>query len=236
MRKSTLITLSVALVIALFCQTANAQCYVWRPFSRICALFDGYACQQTCAPCAQVRACGPFGEYAPGCPDCSSCYQQSQAQPCEPCQTCEPCESCEPETTCSECESCDETYTGNDCQACADGTCPLKKAVKRTFEALALSRVNATRAMYGLRPLRLNRNLEAGAYRQSQYCASWQKLQHASGVAEILAMSSSFDGAIGQWLRSKPHCGIMLNPNYTEAGAAFYTDRWGRVWCAVQFR
>lgn len=176
------------------------------------------------------------------------CEPVQTVQPCEPVQTIQPCEPVKTET----CESCEQvttqgysyTATGS-CPTgvCPTGACPLRVAtnaaktvVARTFEALALARINATRAAYGRPPLRLNRNLESRAYYQARYCASIGGLRHAGGVAEILAQSNSFDGAIGQWLRSAPHSALMLNSNYTEAGAAYYTDQYGRVWCAVQFR
>lgn len=181
---------------------------------------------------------------------------QTNPEPCEPVQTVQPCapvqtnpEPCESvQTTCEGYEQTTQTYTYGASGACPTGACPTgacplrvaknaaKAVVARTFETLALARINATRAMYGRPALRLNRTLETRAYYQAQYCASVGTLRHAGGVAEILAQSSSFDGAIGQWLRSAPHCALMLNTNYTEAGAAYYTDAYGRVWCAVQFR
>lgn len=255
MKKVNVVTLIVAaIIVVMSAETASAQCcYAWRPFAGLRAMFNNYGgCNyNACAPCASVtnRAPGPCGEYIPRPCDacrqttesvCNTC-QQVVSNPLEPCAPVEPCDVCAPCTTCEQCEcdTCDCETTAqsySDCKACAAGTCPLQKAVARTFEALALARVNATRARYGRRPLRLNKNLESGAYYQSQRCASIGGLQHAGGVAEILAQSNSFDGAIGQWLRSAPHCALMLNPNFTEAGAAYYADQYGRVWCAVQFR
>ena len=231
MKKSLM--LIVAIVATLSVNDANAQL-----FRRSCV--NG-SCQYRSS---QLN-------YAPSVAPCEAstvepCEPVSTVEPCEPVQTVEPCEpvseTCE-NGACPIQEPCDQ-FRGVaekvQIGACPTGACPLRAAAKavvaKTFETLALARINATRARYGRPALRLNRSLETRAYYQAQYCASVGTLRHASGVAEILAQSSSFDGAIGQWLSSAPHCALMLNTSFTEAGAAFYTDSCGRVWCAVQFR
>ena len=232
MKKSLM--LIVAIVATLSVNDANAQF-----FRRSCV---GGACQYrqlNYAPSYSVAPCEAVVESATVEP----CEPVQTVEPCEPVQTVEPCEpvseTCE-NGACPIQEPCDGVAEKVQIGACPTGACPLRTAAKtvvaKTFETLALARINATRARYGRPALRLNRSLETRAYYQAQYCASVGTLRHASGVAEILAQSSSFDGAIGQWLSSAPHCALMLNTSFTEAGAAFYTDSYGRVWCAVQFR
>ena len=226
----------VAIVATLSVNDANAQFIRRSCVGGACQYRSSqlnYATSYSVAPCeaSTIEPCEPV----------------STVQPCEPVQTVEPCEpvaecvngACPIQTV----EPCDQ-FRGVaekvQIGECVGGACPLRAAAKtvvaKTFETLALARINATRARYGRPALRLNRSLETRAYYQARYCASVGTLRHASGVAEILAQSSSFDGAIGQWLSSAPHCALMLNTSFTEAGAAFYTDSYGRVWCAVQFR
>ncbi|MBR0225308.1 MAG: hypothetical protein IJL92_04540 [Thermoguttaceae bacterium] len=230
----------VAIVATLSVADANAQLFRRSCVGGACQYRQlNYAPSYSVAPCeaSTIEPCEPVSTVQPCEP------VQTNVPPCEPVQTVEP---CEPVAECvnGACPIQTSECVGGACpiqtSECVGGACPLRAAAKtvvaKTFETLALARINATRAMYGRPALRLNRTLESRAYYQAQYCASIGGLRHASGVAEILAQSSSFDGAIGQWLSSAPHCALMLNTSFTEAGAAFYTDAYGRVWCAVQFR
>ena len=100
-----------------------------------------------------------------------------------------------------------------------------------------LSAINAVRARYGLAALVSDPRLEEGARYQANYCARVGRLQHASGVAEILAQNrQGLETAISQWLNSPGHRALLLNGSFRYAGVAVVRDHYGRFWCAVQFR
>ena len=115
-----------------------------------------------------------------------------------------------------------------------DGNVPVERYDERKR---LVSILNATRARYGRNALQLDATLERGAIAQAGFCSRLGYLQHASGVAEILAQNSSdFDGAIRQWLASGPHLAILTSTSFSRCGIGVVRDRYGRVWYSVQFR
>ena len=103
--------------------------------------------------------------------------------------------------------------------------------------ATLIASINAVRARYGLRALATDAYLESGAYTQASFCSQIGRLQHASGVAEILAQNNQgLETAISQWLNSPGHRALLLSGSFRYAGVAVVRDRYGRVWCAVQFK
>ena len=115
-----------------------------------------------------------------------------------------------------------------------DGNVPVEAFNAREKLVAALNRV---RTRYGRWALTFDEDLGRRAQYQAGFCSRCGYLQHASGVAEILAQNSSdFDGAIRQWLSSGPHLAILTSTNFSRCGIGVVRDRYGRVWYSVQFR
>ena len=115
-----------------------------------------------------------------------------------------------------------------------DGDVPIEAANAREKLVAALNRV---RTRYGRWALTFDEDLGRRAQYQAGFCSRCGYLQHASGVAEILAQNSSdFDGAIRQWLASGPHLAILTSTHFSRCGIGVVRDRYGRVWYSVQFR
>ena len=103
--------------------------------------------------------------------------------------------------------------------------------------ASLITAINSVRARYGLGALISDARLESGSYYQASFCSRLGRLQHASGVAEILAQNNQgIETAINQWLNSPGHRALLLSGSFRYAGVAVVRDNYGRVWCAVQFR
>jgi len=115
-----------------------------------------------------------------------------------------------------------------------DGDVPVEAFNSREKLVAALNRV---RTRYGRWALTFDEDLGRRAQYQAGFCSRCGYLQHASGVAEILAQNSSdFDGAIRQWLASGPHLAILTSTNFSRCGIGVVRDRYGRTWYSVQFR
>jgi len=115
-----------------------------------------------------------------------------------------------------------------------DGNVPVEAFHAREKLVAALNRV---RTRYGRWALTFDDDLGRRAQYQAGFCSRCGYLQHASGVAEILAQNSSdFDGAIRQWLASGPHLAILTSTNFSRCGIGVVRDRYGRTWYSVQFR
>ena len=255
--KKLIFAASAVIVFTLSTSTANAQIFQLRfpcIFPRL-----AYRTCSPCSPCAQGY-CSPCSqvanvEYAPRpCSPCSTCSQAPTA--CAPCSTCSPCAggSCKieeaeteqlpaaPESAPSPCDPCSggtctltdpvENCTTSPCSGttCSEGSCSVNSCANALVE-----RLNATRARLGYSRFEFDATLERGASYQASVCRSYGRLIHAGGVAEILAQSSSLDGAIQQWLASPPHRALLLS-GYRRAGVGVVRDAYGRSWFAVQFR
>ena len=216
----------------------------------------------SCSPCSQVanveyapRPCSPCStcSQAPtACAPCScdpcaggSCKieeaetEQLPAAPesaPSPCDPCEPCGSCGYSTECSD-GACTLTDPVENCTTspCSGGTCSQGSCSLGSCANALVERLNATRARLGYSRFEFDATLERGASYQASVCRSYGRLIHAGGVAEILAQSSSLDGAIQQWLASPPHRALLLS-GYRRAGVGVVRDAYGRSWYAVQFR
>lgn len=132
----------------------------------------------------------------------------------------------------------DEGYlvnNGKPVAKCSSDVVTKKRAT--TPCSTLLSAINSIRTRYGLHSLVLDSQLESGSYKQANYCSRIGRLQHASGVAEILAQNhQGLETAINQWLNSPGHRSLLLSGSFRYAGVAVVRDHYGRVWCAVQFR
>lgn len=245
--KKLIFAASAVLAFTLSTSTANAQIFQLR----IPCIFPRLTFR-TCSPCSQGYSCSPCSqvanvEYAP--------------RPCAPCSTCSPC-SCDPcsdgsckideteseqlpaapESSPSPCDPCSggtctltdrvESYTTS---RCSGGTCSEGSYSCNSCANALIDRLNATRARFGFARFEFDATLERSASYQASVCRSYGRLIHAGGVAEILAQSSSLDGAIQQWLASPPHRALLLS-NYRRAGVGVVRDVYGRSWYAVQFR
>lgn len=113
----------------------------------------------------------------------------------------------------------------------------VEGAARTLDDAGILSYANSIRARYGLRPLALDINLQQGSTQHCKFMASWGRLQHASGYAEIIAMNSvSYNYAFSQWLNSPAHRNILLSSYYTRAGFSSCRDGRGVWWSTMRFR
>ena len=261
--KKLIFAASAVLVLTLSTSTANAQIFQLRfpcLFPRLAYRTCSPCAQGYCAPCSQVANV----EYAPRpCSPCSTCSQAPTA--CAPCSTCSPCDggSCKideaeaeqlpaaPEQAPSPCDPCADCGYSTEC---SDGRCTLTDPVENCTTSRCyggtgsqvscsmgscanalVERLNATRARLGYSRFEFDATLERGASYQASVCRSYGRLIHSGGVAEILAQSSSLDGAIQQWLASPPHRALLLS-NYRRAGVGVVRDVYGRSWYAVQFR
>ena len=259
--KKLIFAASAVLAITLSTSTANAQIFQLRfpcLFPRLAYRTCSPCSQGYCSPCSQVSNV----EYAPRpCSTCSTCSQATTA--CAPCSTCSPCDggSCKideaeaeqlpaaPEQAPSPCDPCADCGYSTECSdgrctltdpveacgPCEAGTCSTASASCGSCANALVDRLNATRARLGYSRFEFDATLERGASYQASVCRSYGRLIHAGGVAEILAQSSSLDGAIQQWLASPPHRALLLS-NYRRAGVGVVRDAYGRSWFAVQFR
>lgn len=217
----------------------------------------------SCSPCSQVanveyapRPCSPCStcSQAPtACSPCSTCSPCS----CSPCDggsckideaekeelpaapeqapsPCDPCADCGYSTECSD-GKCTLSDPVEACGSCEGGSCSTASASCGSCANALVDRLNATRARLGYSRFEFDATLERGASYQASVCRSYGRLIHAGGVAEILAQSSSLDGAIQQWLASPPHRALLLS-GYRRAGVGVVRDGYGRSWFAVQFR
>ena len=254
--KKLIFAATAVLAFTLSTSTANAQIFQFR----FPCIFPRLAFR-TCSPCSQGYSCSPCSqvanvEYAPRpCSPYSTCSQAPTA--CAPCSTCSPCDgdSCKiDEAETEQLPAAPEQTSPSPCEPCSGGTCTLTDPVEGYTTspcyggtcsegscstgscALALvDKLNATRARFGFARFEFDATLERGASYQASVCRSYGRLIHAGGVAEILAQSSSLDGAIQQWLASPPHRALLLS-NYRRAGVGVVRDAYGRSWYAVQFR
>lgn len=227
-KQSILIAALTLFVSSLALETANAQCFqtcgtcaFQRPvlFPRLRAMFRcgwNYACgvDMTANRVEYRRGTCSTGTCSGG-----SCSLESKAEELPPAPTVPDCSL----------GTCSGEYVPTE-----DGNVPLEAANAREKLVAALNRV---RTRYGRWALTLDEDLERRAQYQAGFCSRCGYLQHASGVAEILAQNSSdFDGAIRQWLASGPHLAILTSSNFSRCGIGVVRDRYGRVWYSVQFR
>lgn len=209
--------------------------------------YVGAAQEYLPAPCASVGECEETAVPEP-CEPVATCEVTAIPAPCAPTTTfapgsvsCEPvAEPCEPVSTCEPTAQFQSYRPASDCPT---GSCPLRTISKATVSLATaplrafLDAANRTRARYGVAQLQYDASLEAGALAQAQYCARVGRLQHGSGVAEILAQNSEgIEAALNQWLASPAHRQILLNGGYRYAGVAVVRDGQGRSWCAMRFR
>lgn len=248
--KKLIFAASAVLAFTLSTSTANAQIFQ----IRFPCLFPRLA-YRTCSPCSQgyCSLCSQAAnvEYVPRpCDPCSTCSPCS----CSPCDggSCKieeaekeelpaapelapsPCGDCGYSTECSD-GACTITDPVEACGPCEAGTCSTASAACGSCANALVERLNATRARLGYSRFEFDATLERGASYQASVCRSYGRLIHAGGVAEILAQSSSLDGAIQQWLASPPHRALLLS-SYRRAGVGVVRDAYGRSWYAVQFR
>lgn len=245
--KKLIFAASAVLAFTLSTSTANAQIFQFR----IPCLFPRLA-YRTCSPCSQGYSCSPCSqvanvEYAPRpCSPCScescdggSCKieeAETEQLPAAPESAPSPCDPCGYSAECSD-GRCTLTDPVENCtiSPCSGGTCSQGSCSLDTCANALVERLNATRARLGYSRFEFDATLERGASYQASVCRSYGRLIHAGGVAEILAQSSSLDGAIQQWLASPPHRALLLS-GYRRAGVGVVRDAYGRSWYAVQFR
>lgn len=247
--KKLIFAASAVLALTLSTSTANAQIFQLRfpcLFPRLAYRTCSPCSQGYCSPCSQVANV----EYAPRpCAPCSTCSQaptacdggsckieeaETEQLPAAPEPAPSPCAPCGYSTECSDGE-CTLTDPVEACCPCESGTCSTASASCGSCANALVDRLNATRTRLGYSRFEFDATLERGASYQASICRSYGRLIHAGGVAEILAQSSSLDGAIQQWLASPPHRALLLS-GYRRAGVGVVRDAYGRSWYAVQFR
>jgi hypothetical protein len=104
------------------------------------------------------------------------------------------------------------------------------------IELNVINRTNENRARWGRRPLLADWGLMRSARRHAMWMARNQRMQHAGGVPENIAMGQrSSSEALQTWMNSSGHRANILNAGYTRMGAAAYLANSGQIFWVQQF-
>lgn len=105
------------------------------------------------------------------------------------------------------------------------------------IEQMIIDATNAQRAVYGLAPLAVDRDLIKSARAHAIWMTQNHTLQHTSQpVAENIAMGQpDCPAAIAAWMSSPGHRANILNPSYRRMGAAAYQMPGGTIFWCQQF-
>lgn len=110
-----------------------------------------------------------------------------------------------------------------------------------SVEDYLLVETNKQRAMHGLRPLKLCKNLLQTAREHSWWMARNRTHRHGNlyqryGSSENIAMSSAdASDAIRMWMNSSGHRAAILNSGYARIGVAAYQGPDGNTYFTQQF-
>jgi len=117
----------------------------------------------------------------------------------------------------------------------------VEKIETWSVEDYLLVETNKQRAMHGLRPLKLCKNLLQTAREHSWWMARNRTHRHGNlyklhGSSENIAMSSAdASDAIRMWMNSSGHRAAILNGGYARIGVAAYQGPDGNTYFTQQF-
>src|SRR5919198_4475930 len=126
--------------------------------------------------------------------------------------------------------------------ALALATCALvttaSSASAASPEAQMLHRVNHYRKIHGLRPVKLSHSLQGSARKYARWMKRHNYFGHRSRIhassryrrlGEILEWQTGLEAGVRRafncWKHSGPHRSIILDPNFTFAGAGHVSGR-----------
>ncbi|MEX0936344.1 MAG: CAP domain-containing protein [Pirellulales bacterium] len=105
------------------------------------------------------------------------------------------------------------------------------------IEVNIVAKTNAQRERYGLRPLKITKNLVQSARNHTAWMVRSRALQHTTApVAENIAMGQrSSTEAVSSWMSSPGHRANILNASYTRIGVSAYRTPDGTIFWCQQF-
>ena len=111
--------------------------------------------------------------------------------------------------------------------------------IEKSVERLAVERINLMRAIKAEGRLSLDEGLSEGCKKHSRWMAQSQRLEHASGYNEVIAVNP-YAGLVyaieNQWRNSPGHYEMLTSGNFTKCGIAVTKDKNGYNWCVVSFK
>ncbi len=104
-------------------------------------------------------------------------------------------------------------------------------------EGNLITRTNAQRKAYGLRPLKMCRRLMKSARAHTKWMAAANNLSHThQAVGENIAMGQhDSQEAVNDWMNSSGHRANILSASYTRIGVAWARDSNGSFYWCQQF-
>lgn len=111
--------------------------------------------------------------------------------------------------------------------------------IEKSIERLAVERINLMRAFKAEGRLSLDDSLAEGCKKHSRWMAQTQRLEHASGYNEVIAVNP-YAGLIyaieSQWRNSPGHYKILTDGKFTKCGIAVTKDKNGYNWCVARLK